>query len=197
MLIVIAILRRQTEKYMNHIFVNFSAIVLISCSSMPMNEKPLMKASVQLDAKGVEVETEIENLSQKWLVLLRWNTPFDHNYPRSGVFEILDANGKLVPYTGRYISQIGLAVSDYIFIGPRGTVTQKRKISDGYEFPIDRPFSIRFNACVTYGVFSSKQLAESGVSKAVNSSNPGVVSKLVILKSNQVKYHRPTGPYGE
>lgn len=93
------------------------------------------------EGQPVNIGFTLENLTDETLWVLRWLTPLEGI--RGRIFKV-SCGGQDVPYQGVLASRIGPFRSDYVRIGPRGSVSAEIDLSSVYRLPVGEMCTVSF-----------------------------------------------------
>lgn len=93
------------------------------------------------------VEFTIENISDKDLLFLKWNTPFEGL--QSNIFKILKNKHYRLPYDGKLVKRGQPGREDYILLKKGETLKTKLDLSEAYHFKKDGEYEVALD---TYGI---------------------------------------------
>jgi hypothetical protein len=90
----------------------------------------------------VNIGFSLENLTDETLWVLKWLTPLEGIHGR--IFKVT-CSGQEIPYEGPLVSRIGPFKSDYVRIGPRGSVSSQVDLSAVYRLPTGKECMVSFS----------------------------------------------------
>jgi hypothetical protein len=114
----------------------------------------------------------LENLTDESLWVLKWQTPLEGI---TGRIFIVTCGGQEVPYEGPLVSRIGPFKSDYVRIGPRGSVSAKADLSRVYRLPVGQECTVTFTGRILDV-------------QAGDVLNPGVPRNAITISGNPVSF---------
>jgi len=104
----------------------------IFCSLCSSQLTATIMQSHKPGSSGATVTLELTNLAVETVALLRWNLPLDNRFV-SHSFNV-QINGRPVTYLGPAVKFAEPTADDYIFMGPKESISLDIQLQDYYDF---------------------------------------------------------------
>jgi hypothetical protein len=126
----------------------------------------------------VLVEFSIENTSDKDILFLKWNTPFEEI--QGNIFKVLKSKHYRLPYHGKHVKRGRPEEKDYILIKKGETIKTTLDISEAYHFNKEGDYEIAID---TYGMdFMQLESEDTPFPKDMKSKHGSNIFKLTTEK---------------
>lgn len=97
-------------------------------------------------ARAAVVRVDVANDGDEDVFVLGWRTPFIQTGGRlpGSLFDVKDADGRAVRYTGRWVKFIGPALRDFLLMRPDDRRTAEVDLRPEYELGMGGTFTVRY-----------------------------------------------------
>jgi len=145
-------------------------------------------------ASDATVTLELTNSAVETVALLRWNLPLDNRFV-SNSFNV-QLNGRPVTYLGPVVKFAEPTAEDYIFIGPKESITLDIQLQDYYDFAEVGTYYVFFDADVLDYYMPSTLTSNLPRSKRDFTLYRGITSNRMQITTSESLFAKPlTAPY--